>query len=470
MTQDVIALTPEMPDAGSVLAGLYAGGPDLRVSSSAEGAVVHLRTQDGRCVVTVEVPLFVQVPGEIRRLLGAGAGAEAPVWWTEVRATTAVAEAERLAGAVAGRLTALLGGSTWPADAAHTDVVAVPSEDGGSPVDSPLAVDVLTPQAAVILQDRPVVAATTWLTDLLQNCIPSGREVQIVTPPGTRLTLPVRTLLTKVPARWIVRDPDCGYYDGLTGAVLHWHEGRFTHAVTLDGRTPIADAFHSGAGAGGQDEQQLHLSIRTTHPAVEDLLLGGALEAAWQTLTGAPPAGWSTAEPVNQPWSPRQLTELARNRAKKAAPTWLVAVGTPDSSAIATCRIVHTPVGVEEHITLAVGHTSDRPPPLDNLPVLAETLATRHNLTSMLTHLRPARADLTTPPHHEPPPVPLSFTLGADAVRAVGRTHAETFQHPRPTRLGPATRSALHYTLGNGTDPTAWQRLQDLNNHLQSRQ
>ncbi|MDQ1007203.1 hypothetical protein QFZ82_001688 [Streptomyces sp. V4I23] len=464
MTKDVIALTPRMPDARSVLAGLYAGGPDLHVDSSAEGAVVRLRTQGGQPVATVEIPVLVQVPGEVSRLLGREAGAEAPVWWTEVRATAAVAEAGRLAGSVAGRLTSLLGGSTWPADAAHTDVVPIPPAEHDGSGDERLAVDVLTLRAAVILQDRPVVAATTWLTDLLQATIPSGRELQIVTPPDTRLTLPTRTLLTNVPARWIVHDPDGGCYDGLTGAVLHWHEGRFTPLPATDGDAPIADTFHASTDAPG--ERQLQVSIRTTHPATDDLLLGDALETAWRTLTGAPPAGWATAEPVTLPWSPRQLTELARTRAKKAAPTWLVAVGTPNRPAIATCRITRTPGGVEEHITLAVGHTKDQTPALDALPALAEALATRHNLTSMLTYLRPARADLTTPPHHEPPPVPLSFTLGPDAVHAIGRTHAESVQHPRPTRLGPAARPALHYTLGDGTDPTAWQHLHHLNARL----
>ncbi|MGW7468619.1 DUF6177 family protein [Streptomyces xantholiticus] len=74
-----------------------------------------------------------------------------------------------------------------------------------------------------------------------------------------------------------------------------------------------------------------------------------------------------------------------------------------------------------------------------------------------------------TPPHHEPPPVPLSFTLGPDAAHTIGRAHAESVQHPRPTRLGPATRTALHYPLGNGTDPTSWHHLHHLNNHLKSR-
>ncbi|MER5546432.1 DUF6177 family protein [Streptomyces sp. NPDC001233] len=465
MSHDIIALTPNMPDARTVLAGLYAGGPDLGVDSVSDGAAVQLCTADGRPLVTVEVPVFIQVRGEVGRLLGPDVRAEAPVWWTEVRTTTAVAEAGRLAGSVAGRLITVLGGATWPVNAAHTDVVPVPSAAGDSPDSGTLGVDVLTDQAAVVIQDRPVVAATTWLTDLLQTTVPSGRELQIVTPPGARLTLPARTLLTNVPARWVVRDPACGYYDGITGAVLHWHAGRFTPVPTADGRASVADAFEARAAT--QGEQQLHLSIRTTHPADENLLLGGALEAAWQALTGDAPAGWSTAEPVNLPWSPRQLTELARTRAEKSAPTWLVAVGAPNRPAIATCHVVRTPAGVEEQITLAFGYTADQVP-LHSLAELAETLATRHRLTSMLTYLRTARADLTTPPHREPPLVPLSFTLGCDAVRLVGPTVAESAPDPRPIRLGSAARPALHYPLGDGTDLTSWQRLKQLNDHLRA--
>ncbi|MET7606585.1 DUF6177 family protein [Streptomyces avermitilis] len=453
-----------MPDGRTLLAGLYAGGPDLQVANISEGAAVRLLAADGRPLVTVEVPLFLQVPGEVSRLLGKEMLAEAPVWWTEVRASTAVEEAGRLAGAVAGRLVAVLGGTAWPPEEAHTDVVTISSGDGEAPgLSGPLAVDVLTDRAAVVFQDRSVVAATTWLTDLLQTVTGADRELQIVTPPETRLTLPTRALLTGLPARWIVRDPADGYYDGLTGAVLHWRDGHFI-PMTTDRQ--LAEAFTPLAASGTEGEHQLLLTIRTAHPVTEHLLLGGALEACWQTLTGEPPAGWSTAEPVNLPWSPRQLTELARTRAQKSAPTWLVAVGTADRPAIATLRITHSPAGVEEHITLALGYTADQPPPLDALPALAEIIATQHHLTLMLAHLRPARADLTTPPHREPPPVPVSFTLGSDAAHAVGRLRAEAAPGTRPTHLGPATRPALHYALGDGTDHTAWQRLQQLKDHL----
>ncbi|GEC09778.1 hypothetical protein SSP24_74330 [Streptomyces spinoverrucosus] len=467
MTHDVVALTPKAPDNQTLLAGLYAGGPSLRVDSVSEGAAIQLHTSDGVPLLTVEVPILIQVPGEVSRLFGEGVRAEAPMWWTEVRATTAVKAAGQLAGSVAGRLTAVLGGTTWPPTAAHTEVVTVSSQGGEPPAPGHRpGVDILTDRAAVVFQDRPTVAATTSLTDLLQSTVASGRELQIVTPPSTHLTLPARTLLTGLPARWVVRDTEGCFYDGLTGVVLHWHDGHFTPTATTDNGARLADSFTAPA-PDTKGERQLLLTIRTTHPADENLLLGGALEACWQILTGTPPAGWSTAEPVNLPWSARQLTELARTHAQKATPTWLVAVGAPDRPAITAFRITHTPAGVEEHITLAVGYPAGQTPPLGVLPELAETLATRHRLTSMLTHLRLARADLTTPPHHEPPPIPVSFTLGPDAVQSLGHTVAESAPGIRPRRLGATARPALHYPLGDGADPAAWQLLKRLNELFQ---
>jgi hypothetical protein len=458
MTQDVIAFTPQMPDTKTLLAGLLAGGPDLLVNRAGDGSVAQLCTAAGHALVSLEAPRYVQVPGEAARLLGADVGAESPVWWTEARATSSVEGAARLAGSVAGRLIAVHGGDVWPRKAGHTAVVADLADAVTEA--TPLGVDLLTDRAAVVIQGRPVIAATTWLTDVVRNAARTGRELQIITPPGTRLTFPARTLLDGMPSRWVVSDPACGYYDGLSGAVLHWHEGRFTH-VAADGPR-IADAFRPRPDAEG--ERQLLLSIRTVHPADEHLVLGNALEQAWHTLTGAPPAGWATAEPVSVPWSPRQLTDLARTRAQRSLPTWAVAVGAPDRPAIATVRTARTHLGVEEHITLAIGYRADQSAPVDTIPELAESLAARHNLATMIVQLRTARSDLTTPAHHEPSPVPLSFTLGPDAVADLGRDdHAFA-----PVRLGPAARSALHYTLGDGTDLAAWQRLRQINDSLSS--
>ncbi|MFF7387165.1 DUF6177 family protein [Streptomyces scabiei] len=491
MTKDVIALTPKMPDVWALMASLYAGGSDLDLSAAAEGAVVQLHGPGGRPLVSVESPVLVQVPGEAERLLGQGAAT--PYWWTEARASTAVPEAERLAGVVCGRLNALLGGSTWPPGAASTQVVdvsAVPSAGSGQP-----AVDVVTENAAVVLIDRPVVALTSWLAEIMRTAAVSRRSLQIVTPAGVRLTAAARSTLARVPNRWVVQDPECGYYDGLSGAVLRWQDGAFSPALAEDG-TAVAAAFTrgvrgtapapadvpargkadgtadgtaNGSHGGPADEdapgRQLIVALRTVHRADEHLLLGGGLEAAWKALTGTAPAGWGTAEPVNLPWSPRQLTDLARERAPE--PSQLIVVGTPERPAMATVRVTRTTKGVEEDAVLTLGYAAGEDPPLDRIEALADTLVREHGLRTMLTSVRLARADLTTAPRLEGPPIPYAFTLGPDDVHTIGLDHARRPPvEVRARHLGPTSRPALHYPLGDGTDPGAWERLQQLTAHL----
>ncbi|MFI8928116.1 DUF6177 family protein [Streptomyces sp. NPDC053474] len=459
MTRDVIALTPSMPDPKTVLAGLFAGGPDVRVGTLADGAVVQLCAPSGLPLVSVETPLLVQVPGEAERLLGDDVPApDGPFWWTEARAATAWDEAGRLAGSFAGRVTAVLGGSVWPPRTAHTEVVELPADLPAPDQAPPPALDVLTDKAAVVIQDRPIVAMTSWMSDALRIATAADRALQIVTPPHARLSPATRTALQGHPNRWVVQHPDSGYYDGLSGAVLHWQDGQFTPVREEDGTARPAAAFAPDTDSG---ERQLLLSIRARHPAEDGLVLAGALETAFRHLTGAPPAGWSTAEPVNLPWSRRQVTDLARRRAPR--PTWLIAVGNPSRPALATVRVSRTPAGVEEDITLAVGFGPDEPPALDAIAPLAEALAAEHGLASMLTSLRAARRDLTVPPRWETPPIPLAFTLGPDAVRKVGLAHARRPPiDAAPVSLGPA----LHYPLGDGSDPSAWETLKALTRHL----
>ncbi|MEU6220636.1 DUF6177 family protein [Streptomyces sp. NPDC047022] len=459
MTKDVIALTPEMPDLTTLLAGLYAGGPDLGVNTTADGAVVQLCAPGGRPLVSVEAPILVHVPGETARLLDC-AVPDGPVWWTEARASTAVAEAGRLAGSFAGRLATVLGGTVWPPRAASTEVVPLTSDISAvpAPATAAPAVDVLTTSTAVVIQDRPLVPLTSWLTDALRTTTASGRALQIVTPPAVRLTLPTRTALHGLPNRWVVQHPGHGYYDGLSGAVLHWKDGTFTPVCDENGTAQVAEAFKAVTRTG---ERQLLLALRTRHPADADIVLGRALEAVFEQLTGAAPAGWSTAEPVNLPWSTRELTDLARSRAPRS--TWLVAVGRPDRPAIATARVSRTPEGVEEDITLAFGYSEDEEPPLGAIEALAAELEARHGLVTLLTSLREARRDLTVPARVEPPPIPVALTLGSDEVRSRGLAHAvQALAEPMPTRLGRTAGPALHYPLGDGTDPRAWARFQQL--------
>ncbi|MFF9395868.1 DUF6177 family protein [Streptomyces griseoluteus] len=464
MTKDVIALTPKMPDTGTLLAALHAGGPELGLTATDDGAVLQLRTADGRPLVSVEAPLLVHTAGEAERLLGSRAEAPAPpYWWTETRASTAVPAAESLAGSVCGRLTMLLGGTTWPPEAGRTARVTASDEAARPPsAPGPLqpVVDVLTDSTAVVLADRPVVPLTAWLSDVLRTTARSDRAFHLVTPPHVRLTLPLRTALGGTPNRWVVQDPAGGYHDGLSGVRLAWRDGTFAPLGT-----EVADTFTSRVTPAGH--RQLTVSFRTVHAPDADLELGGALEAAWRHLTGAPPAGWGTAEPVNLPWSRRQVTEAARDRAP--APAHLVVIGAPEQPAIATHRVTRTTAGVAEDTTLTLGFAAPDEVPLDALEDLAGKLVGEHGLTGMLTTLRRARGDLTLPPHLEPPPLPVAFTLGARDVRIIGLTHAR--RPPlavRPRQLGPATAPALHYPLGDGTEAEAWTAFQVLSDHLKA--
>ncbi|MDT3396809.1 DUF6177 family protein [Streptomyces sp. B1866] len=469
MTKDVITLTRKMPDPLSVLAGLLSGGPDKLVETTGEDAVVQLCDMAGRPLVSVEAPLFVQVAGEAERLLGATAP-PVPFWWTEARATTGVAEAERIAGTFAARLAELADGSAWPPEAARS-LAVVPGEGvsvAPAPAAAQPAVDVLTDKVAVVIQDRPVVAMTAWLSDAFRAVAQGRRGLQIVTSPGTVLSPAVRAALPGWPSRWVVRDERAGYYDGLSGAVLRWQDGLFAPVETPgatadDPRTPVAESFQETADTG---EQQLAVSFRTVHPADDRLVLGGALEAVWRELTGAPPAGWGTAEPANLPWSPRQVTDVAFDRAPE--PTWLVVVGDPARPGLATVRISRTTAGVEEDVTLAFGYGPDEEPPLAALPRAAEALATRHRLQSMLVQLRRARRDLAVPPRFEGPGVPLAFVLGAEEVRRMPGDRARRTPLPEPPRpLGPRTRPALYYPLpGNPSDLSGWQDFERLMRHL----
>ncbi|MYQ76644.1 MULTISPECIES: DUF6177 family protein [unclassified Streptomyces] len=469
MTQDVVALTKRMPDSLSVLAGLLAGGPDLRVGTTGDGAVVQLCDDEGRPLVSVEVPLLIQVPGEAVRLLGAEAAPEGdgPWWWVEARAAAGVDRAEELAGAFAARLTMLLGGRVWPADAPGTTGAARPLDVSGitavpSPAAAQPAVDMLTDQAAVVIQDRPVVPMTSWLTEALRATVESERSLQVVTPPHCTLSLPTRLLLQSTSSRWVVQDERCGYYDGLTGAVLRWQDDAFAPDRREDGQTPVAESFTE---AGPTGERQLVVSLRTVHRPTADLVLGGALEAAWEALTGAPPAGWGTSEPAGLIWSRRRLTDLAYERAPR--PTWLVAVGSPDRPAVATLQVNRTSDGVEEDITLVLGYGSDEHPPLDALPGLADELVTRHGLRTMLCQLGEGRRDLNAPPHFERPPLPYSFTLGSAEVTEVGLdTAARTPLKEAPVRVGPGGRPGYYYPLGDGETAEGWTALEQLMRHL----
>lgn len=468
MTKDVIALTQRMPDPASLLVGLLAGGPDRLVGAQGDGAVVHLCDAEGRPFVSVESPLLVHRGrgGTAAR----GEGTSGPLLVDGGPGHHGCRRGRAPGGHVRGQARHAARRLRLPGGGARS--LEVVQGDGAGLVPAPAAaqpaVDVLTDKVAVVIQDRPVVAMTAWLSDAFRAAAEGGLGLQIVTPPSTTLSPAVRNALPGWPSRWVVQDERDGYYDGLSGAVLRWQDGLFA-PVEAAGSTPddrraaVATTYQEVTAT---DERQLALTVRTVHPADERLVLGGALETVWRELTGEPPAGWGTAEPANLPWSPRRLTDVAFERAPE--PTWAVVVGGPSRPALATVRIRRTKAGVEEDITLNFGYGSDEEPPLDALPRTAEALATRHHLQSMLIQLRKARRDLAVPPRFEGPGVPLAFVLGAEEVRQMpdDRARKTPLSEP-PVQLGPRTRPALYYPLpGDPSDLSGWQDFELLMRHL----
>lgn len=113
MTADVIALCREQPGVEAVAAALEAAGRGLGIRGVEQGGLVQLCDDSGRALVTIEGPLFVQLPDEARRLLDPAVEAPCPAWWIEARAARRSPEAFQIAQRFADELVAATGGCTW---------------------------------------------------------------------------------------------------------------------------------------------------------------------------------------------------------------------------------------------------------------------------------------------------------------------------------------------------------------------
>jgi len=324
------------------------------------------------------------------------------------------------------------------------------------------AVDVVTERVAVVLQDRPVVPFSAWLADAVRQCAGSGRGLQLVTPPASRLTTPLRFALDGPDTRWVVRDSGGGTcYDGLSGRLLRWDGGAFVPTpVDPDAGRALAPEFvDPDAARGGQ---RLVLDVRLRHPATATARLGGALEVLCAALTGEPPRGWGTAEPATEPWDRGELTAFARRRAP--APTLLIVVGGGRRPAVATTRVSRAASGVDEAVTLVVGGPGEAP--LDALPELADAVAGTEPLVSMLAQVCPGPTDTTWEPRLAGFPVPVGMAVGPEEVGRLGVANALDAPVPLARRLGEQERPAVWLHLGDGTTQTGWDRLTAVLQHF----
>ncbi|RKS74738.1 hypothetical protein BZB76_3257 [Actinomadura pelletieri DSM 43383] len=259
-------------------------------------------------------------------------------------------------------------------------------------------IDVMAERVGVVMQNRPVVALSSWTAEAIRACAEAGKGLQVVTPAHSRLTLPLRLALTGPECRWVVTDPAGGYYDGFNGATLAWDGGAFSP----DGGT--AEAFKEA----GPDGTQLVVAASVRHTAYDTLTVGVVAQVMCEELGGAPPAGWGTSEPAGIAWDVERLTKLCRDRAPR--PTWLVFVG---DGVVGTMTVRRTTSGVQETVTAGVGREVD-------VRGLVERLDAGFSLVSVVAQKVPGRADLTVEPRWSGPPVPVGMAVGPEAQAEAG--------------------------------------------------
>lgn len=320
-------------------------------------------------------------------------------------------------------------------------------------------VDLVTDDVAMVIQDRAVVGMSSWLSDVIAAAIAQGRGVQLVTTAETRLTWPVRSRLFGHPAsRWIVAVDDDEYFDGLNGARMKWNGQLF--AVDLTGAAGPNPEIHPAFVVEEAPTAHLQLTVRVRHQATESLEVGHLAEKLFTRTAGGGPTGWSTSEPVTQPWSPAALTEYCRGRAP--APTWLVLsgpLGDESRPAVGTLELRRTTSGVDETVTLCVAQPGTEFPSAAELGVVIDDVADNFELISAMLMGSFGAADGTYRPRFGGVPSPIGLAAGFEALNGRPLSEALSVEGvPAALAIGPPRRPAIWYPLGNGRNPDDWDK------------
>ncbi|MFC3996254.1 DUF6177 family protein [Nocardiopsis sediminis] len=470
MTYDVVALVRQPPDVRGLVDAMVRAGADLKVRGGGDGAVIQLCDARGRPLLGIEAAQRVEAAGEVERLLGAETAARMPdpCWWVEARAADTDADTVALAHRFADGLVDRLGGTVWSGGAGlhgrpvegHGTVTPAPP---AKPVNGHPAIDAMTVKAAVAVQDRPVVPLTTWLADAVVACERSGRGLQVRTAAESRVTLPLRALLNRSEARWVVEEPDGGgHYDGFSGVPLVWDD---TAGYVIAADAATAGPSRTFLDAPPDPGSQLLVDLRLLHPAAADLVIGGAVETIGTALTGTGPAGWGVSEPALSAWNPVTVTELCRRRAPQATLSVFAGPGGSTRGFVGTHRVSRVTSGVKETITAAIGYRDGEEPPIGALQDLARGFADRGSLLTMTVQRVAGRPDLTYTPHWYGIPTPVGIAVGGRGVAEIGLSAALAAPVEGHT-LGRENAPSVWYPLGDGTEPDASARFAALMAHL----
>jgi hypothetical protein len=321
-------------------------------------------------------------------------------------------------------------------------------------------VDLITDRVAVVMQDRPVIGMSAWLSDALSSAKAESRDVQLVTPKTSRISWPVRSMLFNGAfSKWVVIAEDGEYYDGLNGVRLKWNGDLFVARAPAVPGEPTSD-IHPDFVVQEEPSAHLQLTVRVRHEPVAALTLGKLAELLFTRTTGTGPAGWSTSEPVTQPWSPDALTEYCRDRAP--APTWLVVSGQPGAEfkpAFGTLEARRTRSGLDETVTLAVAQPGLDFPTAQAMGELIDEVADNYELISAMVMGAYGAADATYQPRFLGLACPIGVGAGNEALN--GNSVEKALKVPgisHALAIGPAHRPAIWYPIGEGRDPKDWEK------------
>jgi len=321
-------------------------------------------------------------------------------------------------------------------------------------------VDLVTDRVAVVMQDRPVIGMSSWLSDTLAAAKAEGRDVQLVTPRTSRVTWPVRSMLFNGAfSKWVVTADDGEYFDGLSGVRLKWNGDLFLARSAAKPGEQTSD-LHPDFVVQEEPFGHLQLTVRVRHQAVASLVLGKLAEKLFTATTGTGPAGWSTSEPVTQPWSPEALTEYCRDRAPE--PTWLVVSGQPGAEfkpAVGTLEARRTQSGLDETVTLAVAQPGMDFPSVHDLGDLIDDVADNFELISAMVVGAYGAADGTCQPRFAGMACPIGIGAGNEAMhRSSVEEMLKVEGIPNALAIGPAHEPAIWYPIGDGREPRDWEK------------
>ena len=310
--------------------------------------------------------------------------------------------------------------------------------------------DLVTGRAAVMLQDRAVVGLSGWLRDAARAAVAEGRELQLVTPAGTRLTQPARTeIFRRRACRWVVRDPDTDeLYDGLRGARLAWDGERFAPVLTEPGDRPAPSPTWL---AETELTACLQVVARVRHQPLDSAVVGTATEWLFRELSGAAPLGWGTEEPVSQPCgrttSHRSAaggcpSELARggrrwhgDRLDRGAPPPGRSRGDGDALG-----------GTAGARAAGAGRAVGRGRPAG--PGVRDRLGGDDGLR--------AAPDTSVPARFTGVRAPIGVGVGPAGIAAIGIDAALSLDGHDARAVGPATEASVWYPVGDGREVTGW--------------